>query len=112
MIVFLSSDLMFTSTVSGVAGSMGKRLQCVGTVAKAASVISEADAAVRLIVDLSTPGLNLQDLAQSVGPDVLASAIAYGPHVHEALLAQAQDAGIGTVISRGQFNAKLKELLT
>lgn len=112
MIVFLSSDLMFTSTISGVVGGLGKQMQCVGSVARAADAISGSSIPVRLVVDLSTPGLNLQELAKSVSPEVLTAAIAYGPHVHEVLLAQAQEAGIGTVISRGQFNAKLRELLT
>ncbi len=50
---------------------MGKQLTCVSSVAKAVAAISEAGVAVRLIVDLSTPGLNLQELAQSVAPEVL-----------------------------------------
>jgi hypothetical protein len=37
--------------------------------------------------------------------------IAYGPHVDEALLADAKEAGCDEVLTRGQFNKLFAELL-
>ena len=37
--------------------------------------------------------------------------IAYGPHVDEAVLADAAEAGCDQVLTRGQFNKQYPELL-
>lgn len=66
-----------------------------------------------VLVDLSTPSLNVAALVATVkGVGGAAPAIvAFGPHVHESLLAVAREAGCDEVVSRGQFFAQLDAIL-
>jgi len=72
------------------------------------------DAEVKLIiVDLT---LTLADLAEALStlksrcPNALS--IAYGPHVHEAKLQRAVEAGFDQVMTRGQFDRQMHSLLS
>ena len=66
-----------------------------------------------VILDLSTPRLDVSGTIGSLTADASARPmiIAFGPHVHEALLAAAREAGCDRVLSRGQFHAQVDELL-
>ncbi len=46
---------------------------------------------------------------QAVNPP--SAILAYGPHVQEGLLAAATEAGCDEVFTRGQFNARMDEIL-
>jgi CheY-like chemotaxis protein len=101
---------MFPSKVAGVAASQGITLQ---TASSAAAAVEKAADASLVIVDLTTPRLDLVDLVaqlRSLGapPKTI---LAYGPHVQEAQLAAAQEAGCDLVLTRGQFHAHMGELL-
>jgi hypothetical protein len=64
------------------------------------------------MIDLSMDGLNLPAAVQALkagAPQV--RTVAFGPHVDEALLADAADAGCDLVLTRGQFNKQYAELL-
>ena len=54
-------------------------------------------------VDLSAFCSDPHEFAASASPELLARSIAFGPHVHTAKLDAAKVAGIGRVMSRGQF---------
>lgn len=65
-----------------------------------------------LFIDLETPDLDLPAIvsrAREARDDCLI--VAYGPHVHEARLQAARDAGCDQVLSRGQFDRELPALL-
>ena len=54
-------------------------------------------------LDLSQPFSDPHEFARLASPELLARTIAFGPHVHTAKLDAARAAGIGRVMSRGQF---------
>jgi DNA-binding NarL/FixJ family response regulator len=109
-VVFLSSDLMFSSRLAGAAKTVGVGLQFV---AQPASLLPALDANCRLVlVDLGLPGLNLPAAIATIrdaAPN--AQILAFGAHVDEAALAAAQAAGCDQVLSRGQFHKQYVELL-
>lgn len=107
-IVLLSTDLMLASAAHGAASRHDAKLIVAPDPSTALTACS--DAATRLVaIDLRTPRLDvgafMTDLrAASRSPiHVLASA----PHVHEASLEQAQQAGCDEVVSRGEFERRL-----
>jgi hypothetical protein len=109
MVILLSSDLLFASRLHSAAAQAGVESQTALSTAQAVAAL-ESGRVRRLCVDLEMPGLNLVDLvttAHSCGADV----IAYGPHVHEPRLEAARAAGCDRVLSRGQFDRDLPELL-
>ncbi|MFT5300940.1 MAG: CheY-like chemotaxis protein [Mariniblastus sp.] len=113
MIVFLTSDLMMTSHASSFARQREIKFKT--------SV--DADAAIKLIelrrpylflVDLQTPGLDIpklgemiRDLADSVCP----LTVAYAQHVNVEVLQQGKTAGFDQVMTRGQFNSQIGQII-
>jgi DNA-binding NarL/FixJ family response regulator len=101
---------MFTSRIGGAAKSQGVELTIVASQATLPDKIA-ADCRLALI-DLSLDGLNLPSAVQAIRAGAPAARIiAYGPHVDEALLADAKEAGCDDVLTRGQFNQRYAELL-
>jgi hypothetical protein len=109
-VVLLCSDLMMSSTVSGVAGSCGCSFHKVANVSEVASLTS-GQTRVLVLIDLATPGLNPTQLGSELPAELRQSAVAYGPHVHTAKLQAAKDAGIGHVMSRGQFSSQVGQII-
>jgi DNA-binding response OmpR family regulator len=111
-IVLLSGDLLVVSRVAGAAAEFGAKLDSATTVEQAASACSELSADI-LIVDLATPALDIAALAAAVrsAADGKPKIVAFGPHVHEARLAAAREAGCDEVVSRGQFFGQLESIL-
>jgi hypothetical protein len=105
-VLFLSGDLVFASRVRGAAEAAGFRFQLSGKFPE------DGGEAIRyVVVDLSTrsgvvDGLPECVAAQSPGARI----IAYGPHVQTARLEAARQAGIPTVLTRGQFDRQLPSL--
>lgn len=111
MIVLFASDLMMSSSVSGFASSVGVDCQTAGDCESVAELV-QRDGQFLLLIDLGYPAFVAEDLAATVPTDVLENAIAYGPHVHVEKLQAARNAGIGTVISRGQFSSQMGQLIS
>lgn len=109
-VILLANDLMLGSTVSGAVSAAGMEYRSVGNQADAVSHATSSDR-VLLLVDLGTAALDVASLAANLPPSVLQSAVAYGPHVHTAKLEAAAAAGIGRVLSRGQFSASVGRLI-
>jgi DNA-binding response OmpR family regulator len=111
-VVLLSGDLMVVSRVAGAASQAGAELRTAANATQAAELCRENSARV-LIVDLSTPALDVAALvaALNAGSASTPTIIAFGPHVHEERLAAAREAGCDRVVSRGQFMGQLEELL-
>jgi DNA-binding NarL/FixJ family response regulator len=109
-ILFVSSDLMFTSRVTGAAQSLGLSMSLVSASALLPEKIT-ADCRLALI-DLSLEGLNLPSVVRAIKAGAPAARIiAYGAHVDEAALADAADAGCDLVLTRGQFHKQYADLL-
>ena len=101
---------MFSSRVVGGAKSQGVTI---ALVADQANLPDQIAADCRLaLVDLSLDRLNLPAAVSAIRAGAPAArVIAYGPHVDEAALADAREAGCDQVLTRGQFNKQYAELL-
>jgi len=101
---------MFSSRVTSAAKQAGIDISVVSNLDQLPDRLSAAPAA--LVVDLehgaAEPAAILNLLA---GISPRPYAIAYGPHVKESLLAAAQAAGFDLVLSRGQFDKQIGQLL-
>lgn len=108
--LFLTGDLVFASKVQAAAGRTGKRLE---VVMSAAALLDRMHEGVRLaLIDLAAPGLDIRDLVPKLrGLEHPPAVVAYAPHVHEQRLAAAAEAGCDMVLTRGQFNAQIDDLL-
>ena len=109
-VVLLASDLMLSSTVSGFAASNGVTFRGAASAADVVRCVEENPDSL-LLLDLGTPGLDVQALADVVPENILKHAVAYGPHVHTAKLDAAAAAGVGRVMSRGQFSAQVGRII-
>ncbi len=105
-VVFVSGDLMFASRVKAAAENAGLQFRFGG------KLPDDQTAAIRFVVlDLSTrSGLTAEIASQCAVQCPEAQLIAYAPHVQAAKLAAAKQAGIPTVLTRGQFDSKLSSL--
>lgn len=109
-IVLISADLMTSSRVASAATAGGITCRTALNIAKLGELIDAETSAV--VFDLSTAGARAADVVAAVRKSASsAKVIAFGPHVHEALLASAAEAGCDSVVSRGEFFARLPELL-
>ena len=112
-IVALVSELMTRSRVAAAAERLGVEAEIVGSadalVARVKSVPPKL-----VILDLEHPGISPVELVPRLREVVPANAriLAFGPHVHTALLAAARQAGCDRVLARGQFHADLDEILS
>ena len=111
-VLFFTKDLLFSSRVAGVAQSRQIAL----------SVVSDADQLLAntsanqvelVLLDLTTPSCDPKQLVPQLRrlarpPNAV---VAFGPHVHEAKLAAAEEAGCDQVLSRGAFNNRMTEVL-
>ncbi|SMP70645.1 hypothetical protein SAMN06265222_11396 [Neorhodopirellula lusitana] len=104
-VVFLSGDLIFASRVRAAAENGGRPFRLSGNVPE------DAGDAAFVVVDLSTRSKvvdGLMALCQQHCPH--ARVIAYAPHVQIARIKAAREAGIETVLTRGQFDSALAGL--
>lgn len=109
--ILVTRDLLFASKISGTAAELGFRVVVEGNAAQAAR--TAADPACRcLILDLTTPGLQVCDVLAALPASGRPRVIAFGPHVQAALLSEARDAGCDEVLPRSKFSATLVHILT
>lgn len=111
-VVLLSRDLMLLSRTQGAANKAGVTLRNATSDDQANNWAADSECC-GIIVDLRTPGLKIAelvaDLRNSRG-DALA-VVACGPHVQEASLAAAREAGCNVVATRGQFERDAEAIL-
>ncbi len=111
-VILLTADLACSSRASGAAASQQVSCETAMSVERLLERIS-AEPFRLVLLDLNTPGLDCGTLmpqlraARAEGMTI----IAFGPHVHEAKLAQAQSAGCDDVMARGQFYGQLAEIM-
>lgn len=110
-VVLLSGDLAVFSRVEGAGRSIGETVRQ-ATAGPQAVERCASESARLLLVDLSTSGINVGELVAQLKASIAPPRIiAFGPHVHEQRLAEAQSAGCDLVVSRGQFFAQIDSLL-
>lgn len=104
--LFLSGDLIFAGRVRAAADAAGVTFQLSGRLPE------QADPAIGwIIIDLSSRKTLVPTIAGEAAERFpAAQLIAYAPHVQVDLLRAAREAGIGTVLTRGQFDQRLSSL--
>jgi CheY-like chemotaxis protein len=112
-IIFLTTDLLFSSRVAGAAARAGLKLRTAASCATLLDLTGAAEYIPIVLLDLNSPGVEPADVvpalrALSNPPRAI---IAYGPHVQEDRLAAAKAAGCDAVLTRGQFNASMDDVL-
>ena len=109
-VVFLTSDLAASASVpSTAAAALGAETK---VTASAGKLLEFAPGSDLVIVDLGTAGGDATALLtklRSLDPPPR-RIIAFGPHVHDDLLAAARSAGC-EVFTRGQFFSRMKDVL-
>jgi DNA-binding response OmpR family regulator len=106
-LVLLSRDLVTASRVEGAAMRQHVSLRTVGSIELAVAACSEQSISL-MIVDLTLASLDVARLVTELKQaNPVPTIVAFGPHVHEAALAAARDAGCDEVMSRGQFFAQM-----
>lgn len=114
-VLFLSGDLIFASRVRAAAEAAGHAFQLSGNVPAEA----DSDAATHereeevgwIVIDLATRAgivADAVDAARKRFPD--ARLLAYAPHVQVGRIRAAREAGVPTVVTRGQFDSMLGSL--
>lgn len=111
-VVLLYGDLMGASRVEGAARLAGVEFRLVGNVDAAVAYCAEQSVSL-VMVDLATAGLDVSSLIERLnGRDERPAIVAYGPHVHEAVLDAARAAGCDLVLSRGQFMGQADAIIS
>lgn len=109
--ILLSTDLLFSSRLEHAAARLGFRLSVAAT-AERACELARGGGAGLLIVDLTLPGLLLDRLLEDWLADPSAPpVVAYGPHVATGTLETARRAGCAEVLTRGQFDREMGQVL-
>jgi hypothetical protein len=114
-VVLLTGDLTVISRVEGAATMAGQPVRVFSSASQALADCRWEHAKL-LIVDLaalSELAVDLKALLETVRQPASPPprVVAFGPHVHEARLAAARDAGCDDVLSRGAFFARVHALL-
>ena len=111
-ILLITSDLGCMSSVAGAAARTGAQLRTALGAASIDEKLAEASPAL-VVVDLSMPGVKPAELIPSLRARLPEQAriLAFGSHVHTALLAAAREAGCDVVVSRGEFHARMDDFL-
>jgi len=111
-IILFTCNLMCSSKI---AGEVHTRQGSLDVVSSAAELLNRAGSRAANLVnlDLNMSEFNPRDLLASLrqldpAPEAL---VAYAPHVHEAKLAAAKEAGCDVVLSQGAFHRKISNLL-
>ncbi len=110
--ILLTADLACSSKAAGAAARAGAELVTAMSTSALLDKLSSRGAEL-VLLDLTAPGLNPAELVGQIKSSALPprAIIAFGPHVHEAKLAAAAEAGCDQVLARGAFYAQLEQLL-
>lgn len=108
--LLVSQDLFFGSRITGTAEQLGMRMDTADSVANAIEKLGQEPYRA-VFIDLSVPGLSVTELMAALPDADHPRVLAFGSHVHTALLEQARAAGCDDVLSRGRLSANLVEIL-
>ena len=108
-ILYITTDLFFSSRVGSLARDRGLAIEVVAPLAAAQKINTELQL---VLIDLTQRSLDVALLVETVREKASsATIIAYGPHVDQAALSAAQDAGCDEVMPRSQFDQQLVSIL-
>ena len=112
-VVVLTADLVISAMVRGAAEQV--KAACV-TALDAESLLrrlEESNTPPLVVLHLETRGLEIGRLVERMKSLAKppCGVIAFGPHVHEARLEAARQAGCDQVLSKGAFSARAAELI-
>jgi hypothetical protein len=107
--VLVTADLFLGSRLQGIIERAGYRVK---TVASSERVVGLADEeAERIVIDLTTPALNLTTITGAFPHELQHRVAAYAPHVRVDLLRAARALGIRAVFTRSQLDVALANWL-
>lgn len=108
--LLISSDLFFTSKVTGTAQALGRHIHCCDTTAEVRERLSAGNVGC-VLLDLASPGHANADgfISELVAAGV--PVIAFGSHVNVEQLQAARRAG-AEALPRSEFSAKLPKILS
>jgi CheY-like chemotaxis protein len=111
-VVLLSADLMTQSRIEAAAQRRGLSLRSTFDSGSLLTRCAEQPATL-VIVDLMLSTVDIASVVTQLKslPEPRPAVIAFGPHVHQALLDAANQAGCDEVLSRGQFFAQVDTIL-
>jgi len=110
-VVLLTADLMCMSKVASAAAQVG--LSCVSAMSCAALEDKFVEGTRLVLLDLTTPGLAPNMLVPKLRTSLKTRPriVAFGPHVQGELLEEAETSGCDSVFTRGEFHAKLPQII-
>ena len=109
--IYLTSDLFFSSRVTSLAREHGWPLEMAASIDAVRGKIADRDI-VLLIIDLGKFAARVPELLGELRPGrAEMHVVAYGPHVNEAALESARQAGCDEVLSQGQFSQLAGQIL-
>ena len=109
MVIFVTADLMILSNARAALPA-GDVLEQASTVQRLHD-LADNDEIRLVLVDLQTPGLNLEELETVLASaDLLGESLLFAQHVNVKMLERARDK-FPRVMTRGQVHSKLPELL-
>jgi DNA-binding NarL/FixJ family response regulator len=110
--LFISSDLLFASTVQAAARRAGVALRVVRAVSELHGALDDDDPPRLVILDLTSAAGDLAAvLAEVRARPAPPRVVAYAPHVMKQRLQSARDAGCDQVLTRGQFHTRVDDVL-
>lgn len=109
-LLIVCNDLFFSTQLRSAAERAGAEvdLELQGSQAAAHATAERYDV---VVIDLESPGLNLQGLMASLKEGSRPRVIGFGPHVQEQRLTAAREAGCDQVVSRGRIAVSLPQFL-
>ena len=111
-VLMLSNDLVFPSRVASLGREQGHSVSIASTPAALLAEADRLDDLLLLILDLATPGCDSGDVIDQLKQRQLSpKVVAFAPHVKTNLLEAARKAGCDQVLTRGQFDRELNDLL-
>ena len=113
-VIWIGDDLMFAPMIGRAARDAGLTLRQVANTAKALEATQSAPSGdvVGWIVDLSTAGIHPSEVAATAKTcQPVPQTVAYGPHVATGPLRQAEQAGLGSVMSQGMFHRDVAQIV-
>lgn len=109
--ILLCDDLLFSSRVEGTARALGLSIRWFSRASALYDFLVQSAPAC-VIVDLNTPGLEIDRLARQVSSvNPRPRLIGYGSHVDAATLKEAREAGYDVVWPRSKFAEELASAL-
>jgi len=109
MILHVTNDLMMSSTARSHAKSQGVEIVFANSMNAAIEKL-EADSYSLCLADLQMKGMQMQQLAEVTGQAEIPT-IVYVQHVQVETLQQARETGFQAVMTRGQFNKSLGQII-